>query len=104
MWSGSTWRARPARWSHGALTLGRAQAVGGGPGAAARPRHTPRRSAGRDRRARGPRRGHTLIRASRALIEAGEVDDEPIAHVVADHPLVRFVHLLDGDDLHVGAD
>ena len=38
------------------------------------------------------------------LLEAGQIDDETVPHVVPDHSLVRFVHLLDGDDLHVGAD
>src|SRR5712671_4633578 len=47
---------------------------------------------------------HERAHAHEGLFEARQIDDEPVPHVVPEHPLVRLVDLLDGDDLHVGAD
>jgi hypothetical protein len=39
-----------------------------------------------------------------ALFQAGDVDDEAIAHVALDHALIGFVDLADGDHLDIGRD
>src|SRR5690606_18485468 len=37
-------------------------------------------------------------------LDGGGVDDEPVAHVAVDHPVVGVVDLVGGDDLDLGAD
>src|SRR3954468_18414172 len=39
-----------------------------------------------------------------SALEAVQVDDESVAHVALQHPLIRLVDLLDGNHLHVGGD
>src|SRR3954454_17645696 len=39
-----------------------------------------------------------------SALEAVQVDDESVAHVALQHPLIRLVDLLDGNHLDVGGD